>query len=207
MIPNWDEKRDFRNRAISCFRCSATAWTSCRPNARPPLGRLKWKEKKQIKIRLFCVSVITTIDRYIQVHTVRKIGENVPKAKLFFKKQRFYLPEVNIQVQNGHGVPTWKASSMHLKHMNSLLSTPWSFWTCISTSGISKNDIVFRYDPYNWIHICLKVGFKKSNYNYIGKRRVCLDILLTKKMRAMAFNLCNNSQTLKEFFLFLPSIL
>ena len=69
MIPNWDEKRDFRNRAISCFRCSATAWTSCRPKARPPLGRLKWKEKKQMRIRLF-LSVIITIDRYIQVHTV-----------------------------------------------------------------------------------------------------------------------------------------
>ena len=34
------EKRDSKKRAISCFRCSATAWTSCRPNWRP-LGRLE----------------------------------------------------------------------------------------------------------------------------------------------------------------------
>ena len=33
---------------------------------------------------------------------------------------------------------TRQASCMHLRHRTSLMSTPWSFWTCIFTLGVWK---------------------------------------------------------------------
>ena len=47
----------------------------------------------------------------------------------------FYLPEVHIQVQNGHGVLSRLLPCILDMYLTSMLSTPWSFWICISTLG------------------------------------------------------------------------
>ena len=56
----------------------------------------------------------------------------ITRSNIF--NNHFYLPEVNIKDQNGRGVHSRLVPCLKI-HGTSLLNIPWSFWTCICTSG------------------------------------------------------------------------
>ena len=93
-----------------------------------------WRYDKNIST-LIQKSVIYKQNGHFMSRSTSIMKAFLSKPNYFFHFfHHFYLPEVNVQIQNFHGV-LGRLFFTHLRHRTSLKSNPWQFWTRVFTLG------------------------------------------------------------------------